>query len=167
MAFENIVGVKLEHRWMITFGFGLIHGFGFSFLFSETLQFAGGHLFSSLLAFNIGVELGQLFVLILVIPVINLLFRYLVEERVGTILLSALLAHSAWHWMIERGVTLNLYQIQMPVFDSLFWAAALRWGMMFIVIIVALWGMYELFRKFSLIEPLPVFGKQDSAEPEK
>ena len=167
MAFENIVGVKLEHRWMITFGFGLIHGFGFSFLFSETLQFAGGHLFSSLLAFNIGVELGQLFVLILVIPVINLLFRYLVEERVGTILLSALLAHSAWHWMIERGVTLNLYQIQMPVFDSLFWAAAMRWGMMFIVIIVALWGMYELFRKFSLIEPLPVFGKQDSADPEK
>ena len=167
MAFENIVGVKLEHRWMITFGFGLIHGFGFSFLFSETLQFAGGHLFSSLLAFNIGVELGQLFVLILVIPVINLLFRYLVEERVGTILLSALLAHSAWHWMIERGVTLNLYQIQMPVFDSLFWAAAMRWGMMFIVIIGALWGMYELFRKFSLIEPLPVFGKQDSAEPEK
>lgn len=167
MAFENIVGVKLEHRWMITFGFGLIHGFGFSFLFSETLQFAGGHLFSSLLAFNIGVELGQLFVLILVIPVINLLFRYLVEERVGTILLSALLAHSAWHWMIERGVTLNLYQIQMPVFDSLFWAAAMRWGMMFIVIIVALWGMYELFRKFSLIEPLSVLGKQDSAEPEK
>ena len=167
MAFENIVGVKLEHRWMITFGFGLIHGFGFSFLFSETLQFAGGHLFSSLLAFNIGVELGQLFVLILVIPVIKLLFRYLVEERVGTILLSALLAHSAWHWMIERGVTLNLYQIQMPVFDSLFWAAAMRWGMMIIVIICALWGMYELFRKFSLIEPLPVFGKQDSAEPEK
>ena len=167
MAFENIVGVKLEHRWMITFGFGLIHGFGFSFLFSETLQFAGGHLFSSLLAFNIGVELGQLFVLILVIPVINLLFRYLVEERVGTILLSALLAHSAWHWMIERGVTLNLYQIQMPVFDSLFWAATMRWGMMFIVIIVALWGMYELFRKFALIEPLPVFSKQDSAEPEK
>ena len=167
MAFENIVGVKLEHRWMITFGFGLIHGFGFSFLFSETLQFAGGHLFSSLLAFNIGVELGQLFVLILVIPVINLLFGYLVEERVGSILLSALLAHSAWHWMIERGVTLNLYQIQMPVFDSLFWAAAMRWGMMFIVIIGALWGMYELFRKFSLIEPLPVFGKQDSAEPEK
>ena len=167
MAFENIVGVKLEHRWMMTFGFGLIHGFGFSFLFSETLQFAGGHLFSSLLAFNIGVELGQLFVLILVIPVINLIFRLLVEERVGTILLSALLAHSAWHWMIERGVTLNLYQIQMPVFDSLFWAAAMRWGMMFIVIIGALWGMYELFRKFSLIEPLSVLGKQDSAEPEK
>ena len=31
MAFENIVGAKLEHRWIVTFGFGLIHGFGFSF----------------------------------------------------------------------------------------------------------------------------------------
>ena len=166
MAFENIVGAKLEHRWIVTFGFGLVHGFGFSFLFSETLQFAGGHLFSSLLAFNIGVELGQLFVLILVIPVLNLLFRYFVNERIGTILLSALLAHSAWHWMLERGTTLSLYQIQMPVFDSLFWAALMRWGMMFIIITVALWAMYELFRKFSLIDSFSIFAHQNNVKNE-
>jgi hypothetical protein len=166
MAFENIVGAKLEHRWIVTFGFGLVHGFGFSFLFSETLQFAGGHLFSSLLAFNIGVELGQLFVLILVIPVLNLLFRYFVNERIGTILLSALLAHSAWHWMLERGTTLSLYQIQMPVFDSLFWAALMRWGMMFIIIAVALWAMYELFRKFSLIDSFSIFSHQNNVKNE-
>ena len=161
MAFENIVGAKLEHRWMVTFGFGLVHGFGFSFLFSETLQFAGGHLFSSLLAFNIGVEIGQLFILILVIPILNLLFKYFVEERIGAILLSALLAHSAWHWMLERGTTLGLYQIQMPVIDSLFWAALMRWGMMLIIIIAALWAMYELFRKFSLIESLSDYRNKD------
>ena len=166
MAFENIVGAKLEHRWIVTFGFGLVHGFGFSFLFSETLQFAGGHLFSSLLAFNIGVELGQLFVLILVIPVLNLLFRYFVNERIGTILLSALLAHSAWHWMLERGTTLSLYQFQMPVFDSLFWAALMRWGMMFIIIAVALWAMYELFRKFSLIDSFSIFAHQNNVKNE-
>ena len=166
MAFENIVGAKLEHRWIVTFGFGLVHGFGFSFLFSETLQFAGGHLFSSLLAFNIGVELGQLFVLMLVIPVLNLLFRYFVNERIGTILLSALLAHSAWHWMLERGTTLSLYQIQMPVFDSLFWAALMRWGMMFIIIAVALWAMYELFRKFSLIDSFSIFSHQNNVKNE-
>ena len=160
MAFENIVGAKLGHRWMVTFGFGLIHGFGFSFLFSETLQFAGGHLFSSLLAFNIGVEIGQIFILFLVIPILNIVFKYLVDERMGTILLSALLAHSAWHWMIERGITLNLYQFQMPVFDALFWAALMRWGMMLIVIIAALWAMYELFRKFSLVEAFPGIGKR-------
>ena len=166
MAFENIIGAKLEHRWLITFGFGLVHGFGFSFLFSETLQFAGGHLFSSLLAFNIGVELGQIFILILIIPVLNLLFKYFVREYIGCILLSALLAHSAWHWMLERGTTLSLYQFQLPVMDSQFWAAVMRWGMMFIIIIAALWAMYETFRKFSLIEPFSAYDFGQKAEVE-
>jgi hypothetical protein len=151
MAFENIVGAKLEHRWLVTFGFGLVHGFGFSFLFSDTLQFAGGHLFSSLLAFNVGVELGQLMVLLLVIPVLNLLFKFFVRERIGTILISALLAHSAWHWMLDRGDTLGQYQFQMPIFDSLFFAALMRWGMMVIIIAAAIWAMFEIFKRFSLI----------------
>jgi len=158
MAFENIVGAKLEHRWMVTFGFGLIHGFGFSFLFSETLQFAGGHLFSSLLAFNVGVELGQLLVLILVIPVLNLLFKYFVQERIGCILLSALLAHSAWHWMLERGGQLSQFQYQMPALDAAFFASLMRWGMLLIVVAAALWAMYELFRKLSLIESFSSYG---------
>ncbi len=157
MAFENIVGAKLQHRWMVTFAFGLVHGFGFSFLFSDTLQFAGGHLFSSLLAFNVGVELGQILVLLLVIPVLNFLFKHLVQERIGSILLSALLAHSAWHWMLERGDQLSQYQFQMPIFDAVFFAAAMRWGMMFIVIIAVVWGMYELFRRFALIDSIALF----------
>ena len=166
MAFENIVGARLEHRWIVTFAFGLVHGFGFSFLFSDTLQFAGGHLFSSLLAFNIGVELGQLFILILVIPVLNLLFKYFVKERIGAILLSALLAHSAWHWMLERGTTLGLFQFQMPIFDSLFFASLMRWGMMLIVIVAALWAMYELFRRFSLIESFSDYSYRQKARSE-
>ena len=158
MAFENIVGAKLEHRWVVTFGFGLIHGFGFSFLFSETLQFAGGHLFSSLLAFNVGVELGQLMVLLLVIPVLNLLFKYLVDKRIGSILLSALLAHSAWHWMVDRGGQLGQFSFQAPVLDALFFAALMRWVMLLIVILGIGWGMYELFRRFSLIESFNSYG---------
>ncbi len=158
MAFENIVGAKVEHRWVVTFGFGLVHGFGFSFLFSETLQFAGGHLFSSLLAFNIGVELGQLLILLLVIPVLNLTFKYFVEERIGGILLSALLAHSAWHWMLERGGQLSQFQLQMPILDALFFAALMRWAMLLIVIVGVLWAMYELFRRLSLIESFASYG---------
>ncbi|NIR79871.1 MAG: HupE/UreJ family protein, partial [Gemmatimonadetes bacterium] len=61
MAFENILGTSLENRWMVAFGFGLVHGFGFSFALSESLQFAGAHLLTSLVSFNVGVELGQLF----------------------------------------------------------------------------------------------------------
>jgi len=150
MAFENIVGARLEHRWVVTFGFGLVHGFGFSFLFSDTLQFAGGHLFSSLLAFNVGVELGQLLILLLVIPLLGILFRYFVQERIGTILLSALVAHSAWHWMLERGDQLRQFPLQMPIFDAQFFAGLMRWGMLMIVAAGALWAMVEIFKRFSL-----------------
>lgn len=164
MAFENIVGARLQHRWVVTFGFGLIHGFGFSFLFSDTLQFAGGHLFSSLLAFNVGVELGQLLVLAIAIPVLNLLFKYFVDERIGAILISALLAHSAWHWMLERGEVVNQFTLQMPVIDSLFFAGLMRWAMMLIIIGVALWAMYELFRRFSLVDKLSTYGAEVDSE---
>jgi hypothetical protein len=110
MAFENIAGANLQRRWIVTFAFGLIHGFGFSFLLRERLQFAGDHLVSSLLAFNVGVELGQLAVLIVAIPLLVVTFRYLVAERVGTILISALVAHTAWHWATERGAVLWDYR---------------------------------------------------------
>jgi hypothetical protein len=103
MALENIVGTANVHRrWIITFGFGLVHGFGFSFALHETLQFAGSHLVTSLLAFNVGVELGQVLVLVVLVPLLGLLFRYVVAERMGTIILSALVAHTGWHWMLER-----------------------------------------------------------------
>ena len=103
MALENIVGgTSAKWRWAMAFAFGLVHGFGFSFALRETLQFAGAHLAVSLLSFNVGVELGQLLVLLVLIPVLGGLFRYVVAERVGTIILSALVAHTGWHWMLER-----------------------------------------------------------------
>ncbi|HYE85686.1 MAG TPA: HupE/UreJ family protein, partial [Vicinamibacterales bacterium] len=111
MAFENIVGAQLQRRWIVTFAFGLIHGFGFSFLLRERLQFAGDHLVASLLAFNVGVEIGQLVVLLVAIPALTVLFRYVVAERIGTILLSALVAHTAWHWASERGGALMNYPV--------------------------------------------------------
>jgi hypothetical protein len=56
----------------------------------------------SLLSFNIGIELGQLLVLALCVPILNIVFRRVVAERLGVIILSAIIAHQAWHWMIER-----------------------------------------------------------------
>jgi len=103
MALENIAGgVTVNRRWMAAFGFGLVHGFGFSFALRESQQFAGSHLLASLLAFNVGVELGQLLVLALLIVSLELLFRFVVAERMGTIILSAIIAHTGWHWMLER-----------------------------------------------------------------
>jgi len=134
MALENIVGgATVKRRWMIAFGFGLVHGFGFSFALRQTLQLAGSHMLTSLLSFNIGVELGQLLVLALLIPALELLFRFAVPERTGTIILSSLVAHTAWHWMIDRWGVLSKYHIEMPVFDAALWSSVLRW-LMFIVI---------------------------------
>jgi hypothetical protein len=148
MAFENIVGSQWEKRWMIAFGFGLVHGFGFSFALSEIMQFAGGHLLTSLLAFNIGVEIGQLVIILVAVPVINLLFRHVVAERMGTILLSAVLAHSGWHWMSDRASELSAYSFQWPAMNYAFFASVLRWLMLLVVIGAILWAMVQVYDRF-------------------
>ena len=65
----------LRRRWLIAFGFGLVHGFGFSFALRDTMQLAGSHLLTSLLSFNLGVEIGQVAVLAVLLPALALLFR--------------------------------------------------------------------------------------------
>ena len=149
MALENIVGAKLERRWLIAFGFGLVHGFGFAFVLSESLQFAGGHLITSLLSFNVGVELGQLFVLAFAIPAIVLLFRHVVAERMGTIVLSALLAHTGWHWMTARGSELVQYQFTWPVLDVMLVATLMRWLMLALIIVGVAWLLRAGFGKLA------------------
>lgn len=147
MALENIVGGGLQRRWIIAFAFGLVHGFGFAFALSETLQFAGSHLVTSLLAFNLGVEFGQLFVIALVVPVISLLFRYVMPERLGVIILSALLAHSGWHWMSDRAANLASYPIEWPVVSASMAAIAMRWVLFLAVVAVVLWLMMRFNRR--------------------
>jgi hypothetical protein len=150
MAFENIVGARLGRRWLIVFLFGLVHGFGFSFFLRESLQFAGSHLATSLFAFNVGVELGQLLAILVLLPILVLLFRYAVPERIGTIILSALVAHTAWHWTAERGGELAQYDFQWPVLDAAFLAGAMRWLMLLLIlvgVIALLMGALKRFTK--------------------
>jgi hypothetical protein len=139
MALENIVVSSPRRRWMMTFGFGLVHGFGFSFALRETLQFAGSHLLTSLLSFNVGVELGQIFVLALMVPALQLAFRYVVAERVGTIILSALATHTAWHWMVERYGVFRRFPITLPVMDAAFFADLMRWLMVAVALAGVMW----------------------------
>ena len=146
MALENIVSSPtVKRRWLIAFAFGLVHGFGFSFALRQTLQFAGSHLLTSLVSFNVGVELGQLLVLVLLVPALDLLFRFVVAERIGAIILSALAAHTGWHWMLERWDRLRQYRFEWPVWS----AAALLRGLMVLVIIAGLiWVVLAVyFRK--------------------
>jgi hypothetical protein len=136
MALENVFGTSERRRWIAAFVFGLVHGFGFAFALGETLQFAGNHLATALLAFNIGVEFGQLALLIVLVPALNALRRVL-PERALILVLSALMAHTAWHWMGERWAQLR--QFPMPTLDAGAWAAVLRWLMAALVLAVVVW----------------------------
>jgi hypothetical protein len=148
MALENIVGTSNVHRrWMITFGFGLVHGFGFSFILRQTMQFAGSHMLTSLLSFNVGVELGQLLVLVLLIPLLEVLFRYVVAERMGTIILSALVAHTGWHWMIDRGSQLSQFRWQWPVITAATLVSLMRWMMVIVFLAGLLWLVFGVLRR--------------------
>jgi HupE / UreJ protein len=110
MAVENVIVLwlrsdslaSLRWRWLITGAFGLIHGFGFSFALQEELQLAGAHFALSLFAFNLGVELGQLAVLLIVLPILTALLWQAQARRAGVVVVSALVGHTAWHWMLER-----------------------------------------------------------------
>ncbi len=117
MALENIVGADLKRRWIITGAFGLVHGFGFSYAMKDSLQFAGNHLLLSLLSFNIGIEIGQLAVLSVMLAALWLLRRVkALSDRTGVIVLSAIVAHTAWHWMMERYDALR--QVGLPTLDA-------------------------------------------------
>jgi hypothetical protein len=146
MALENIVGgASIHRRWMIAFGFGLVHGFGFSFALRQTMQFAGTHMLASLLSFNVGVELGQLLVLIVLIPALDLFFRFAVPERMGTIILSALVAHTAWHWMLDRADVLRQYRFQWPALTAAVLADVVDWLLLILVFGCAFWLVSKLW----------------------
>jgi hypothetical protein len=145
MAFENIVmaadrreaSESLRRRWTIAFLFGLAHGFGFSFALKETLQFAGSHLATSLFSFNAGIELGQVVAVSVFVPVLSVLFRYVMSERTGIILLSALIAHTAWHWLVDRFDRLRHFQG--PSFSAGDLSTIVGWVFAFVAIVAAVW----------------------------
>jgi hypothetical protein len=151
MALENIVLAARgqtswrgfgQRRWVMAFAFGLVHGFGFSFALRESLQFAGAHLLTSLLSFNVGVELGQLLVLVLIVPALHLLFRFVVAERIGTVILSALVAHTGWHWTADRWDSLR--QFGWPAFDAASLAMAVRLLMVMVAAGAVAWMLAGL-----------------------
>ena len=129
MALENIMGVDLKRRILITGLFGLVHGFGFSYGLQQNFQFAGTHLLVSLFAFNLGIELGQITVLAVMLPALAVVRRYVLPGRVGMIILSAIIADTGWHWMIDRADALWKTPWPRPtaagVANLVFWAVGI------------------------------------------
>ena len=72
VAVENILKKKVHYRWLIAFGFGLIHGFGFASALQELIA-GQANLLLSVLSFNAGVEIGQLTIVCTMLPLLYLL----------------------------------------------------------------------------------------------
>ncbi len=149
MAIENIVGARIERRWRMAFAFGLVHGFGFAGALREQLSFAGGHLLTSLAAFNVGVEVAQLLLLAVLLPVLHWLFTRVVAERMGIIIASAFVTHEAWHWTLDRGAELRAYRFAMPVFDAPFALAVVQALMGVVVVTGVAWGTGALMARLT------------------
>jgi hypothetical protein len=169
MALENIVYAAtgklagdISRRWIIAFAFGIVHGFGFSFALRESLQFAGDHLLTALFGFNLGVEIGQIAVLLVLIPVLDLVFRYVVAEWLGIIILSALIAHVAWHWMIERGE--QLAKFPLPRIDAAFLVGAMRGLMAVLILALAVLLANGWLKRWTRVQDIAP-GKDAAATP--
>ena len=75
--------------------------------------------------------------LVLTIPLLNVLFRFGVSERIGTISLSALITRSAWHWMVERAEQLR--QFSWPALDAALLANLMRLSMLGVLLAPLVW----------------------------
>lgn len=153
MAIENILRDRFDHRWTVAFLFGLVHGFGFAFRLRDTLQFAGTHLVTSLVSFNVGIEAGQILVLAVIVPPLAWMVRAARSERIAVVVLSALVAHTAWHWMIDRGAALGQYRMAWPTMDAAFAAAATGWLLLAAIAALAWWGIAAATRAFAASGP--------------
>jgi hypothetical protein len=109
VALENFWVKGARHRWVLTFFFGLIHGFGFANVLREMALPATG-LVRCLISFNLGVELGQLALVLLLLPVALALGRWR-HGRAAVKTVSAVILLFGLAWFIERAFGLGFMPI--------------------------------------------------------
>jgi hypothetical protein len=106
-ALNNLIPVVSRARWMVAFGFGLVHGFGFASVLAD-LGLPQGALVLALVGFNLGVEAGQLAIVALFLPLAYALRRTWLYRRMVFAGGSAAIALLATVWLLERALDLKL-----------------------------------------------------------
>jgi hypothetical protein len=100
-AVNNLRPIFGRDRWVVAFALGLLHGFGFSAVLAE-VGLPSGQLLAALFGFNLGVELGQLALVALVVPLAFLARRTVAYRRLGLAAGSAIAGAVATVWLVER-----------------------------------------------------------------
>jgi hypothetical protein len=106
-ALNNVRPVVYRGRWVIAFFFGLIHGFGFASVLAD-LGLPQESLLLALVAFNVGVEVGQLAIVAVFLPIAYRLRTTRAYRRVVLVGGSAGIALIAGVWLVERAFNLRL-----------------------------------------------------------
>jgi hypothetical protein len=105
-ALHNIRPVLVNKEWIIAFVFGLFHGFGFAGLLGD-LGLTQSRQFVSLLGFNLGIELGQATIILMVFPALFIARRtraYVPAMHAGSVVLIAV----ASTWVLDRALGVDL-----------------------------------------------------------
>jgi hydrogenase/urease accessory protein HupE len=102
VAVQNLLVRAPAHRWRVTFAFGLLHGFGFASVLEGLGLGARGSIAVPLFSFNLGVEIGQLALAALALPLLRWLGRRPFFARKGTRVMSAVIALVGAWWLVER-----------------------------------------------------------------
>jgi hypothetical protein len=103
LAIGNLAAPRLRRRWFIAALVGALGGFGLGRLLADAWQFAGTHTLVAVISFNLGVAVGEVVSLALAFVALRLLFSRVLGPLLGVIVLSALVGHASWHWMIDGG----------------------------------------------------------------
>jgi hypothetical protein len=106
-ALNNLRPVVTRRLWLVAFGFGLIHGLGFASALQE-LGLPPDALLLSLLSFNLGVEIGQLAVVALFLPLAFVGSTTALYPRLALQAGSAAIGAVAFAWLLERAFDLSL-----------------------------------------------------------
>ena len=102
-ALNNIFPRVTEGRWRIAFAFGLLHGFGFASVLAD-MGLPPGARAISLVSFNLGVELGQLAVVLAVMPLAYAMRATSFYRQTVMRWCSSAIATLAFVWLIQRAV---------------------------------------------------------------
>jgi hydrogenase/urease accessory protein HupE len=106
IALENIFAKQVNYRWLAAFVFGLIHGFGFAGVLQEFIA-GKSNLILSVVSFNVGVELGQLIIFFIMLPILHLLRNKFKTRRI-IVGASAVIFIIGLIWLVERVTNLQL-----------------------------------------------------------
>jgi hypothetical protein len=152
LAIANLAVPTLRRRWFIVALVGALGGFGLGRLLIDAAQFVGTHSLVAVIAFNIGIALGEVVIVAIAFLAIRLLFSRVLGPLLGLIVLSAMIGHAGWHGMMDNGGELARLLAHLPL--ASLWSALATVALWLVPVLLVGVVAYFVPRRFDG-EPAP------------